>query len=217
MKDDLFGVLYDRVLNGLPVLGTPQGLAAELLEESGRPGDAADAAISLATVLGGATGFVFGLPGLLLTPVTLPANVVGAAAIQLHLAATIAAIGGHDTGDPATRLACLACLEKRIGRPGHNAPPEALAARTGIKLGERALRLVAEAATRGGGWAARRVALRGLGRRIPGLGGLIGAGSDGLMTRHVGACARDRFLGAPAAALPAEAGPATGSPPPSRS
>lgn len=194
MRDDLFGRLYDHVVKGLPIVGTPRELADRLLEETGTPSNAADAAISLATVLGGATGFVFGLPGFLLTPITLPANVVSAAGVQLHLAATIAALAGHDPADPATRAACVACLEKKVGRSGQNEPDEEVAVRTGIKVAERLIRLTGEQAARGAGWAARKVFLRGVGRRIPGLGGIIGASSDGLMTRHVGRCARTRFL-----------------------
>lgn len=194
MREDIFGRVYDRVGRGLPLLGTPDELAERLLEETGTRANAADAAISLATVIGGGTGFVFGLPGFLLTPITLPANVVGAAAIQLHLAATIAAIGGHDPSDPAIRSACVACLEKKVGRAGQNEPEEEVAVRAGIKVLERLLRLAGEQAARGFGWAARKVVLRRIGRRIPGVGGLIGAGSDGLMTRYVGRCARARFL-----------------------
>jgi hypothetical protein len=196
MREDIFRRLYDRVNRGLPILGTPRELADRLLEETGTPRNAADAAISLATVLGGATGFMFGLPGFLLTPITLPANVVGAAGIQLHMAATVAALAGHDPDSGEVRAACLACLEQKVGREGRNEPEEEVAVRAGIKVLERLLRLAGEGAARGAGWAARRVFLRRLGRRIPGLGGLIGAGSDGLMTRHVGRCARSRFLGA---------------------
>lgn len=194
MRRDIFNRLYDRVNEGLPVLGTPVELARRLREETGSPSTAADAAVSLATVLGGATGFVFGLPGFLLTPVTLPANVVGAAAVQLHMAATIAALAGHDPADPATRDACVACLEKKVGRAGRNEPEEEVAVRTGIKVLERLVRLAGEGAARGAGWATRRVLLRGLGRRIPGIGGIIGAGSDGMMTHYVGRCARARFM-----------------------
>lgn len=195
MRGGIPGRVYDRVIAGLPVLGTPQELAARLLEETGTRENAADAAISLATVLGGGTGFVFGLPGFLLTPITLPANLVGAAGIQLHMAATLAALAGRDPNDPVVRDACLACLEKKIARPGRNEPGEEVAVRTGIKLLERLFRLAGEQAARGAGWAARKVFLRQVGRRIPGLGGIIGASSDGLMTRHVGRCARSRFLG----------------------
>lgn len=194
MREDVFRRLYDRVGRGLPLLGTPEELAERLLEETGTRENAADAAISLATVLSGGTGFLFGLPGFLLTPITLPANVVGAAGIQLHMAATIAALAGHDPADPATRAACLACLEKKVGRKGRNEPEEEVAVRAGIKVLERLVRLAGEQAARGAGWAARRIFLRRIGRRIPGLGGVIGASSDGLMARHVGSCARSRFL-----------------------
>lgn len=210
VREDLFGGLYDRVGRGLPLLGTPDELARRLLEETGTPQNAADAAISLATVLGGATGFLFGLPGFLLTPITLPANVVGAAGVQLHMAATIAALAGHDPADPAIRAACLGCLEKKVGRKGRNEPEEEAAVRAGIKILERLIRLAGERAAQGAGWAARKLFLRQLGRRIPGIGGIIGASSDGLMTRHVGRCARARFLDEPAADGSASEGPAAG-------
>ena len=194
MRRDLFGRLYDRVNAGLPVLGTPAEMAERLLEETGTTHGAADAAASLATVLGGATGFLFGLPGFLLTPITLPANIAGAAGIQLHMAATIAAIAGRDPADPATRDACLNCLEKKVGRKGVNEPEEEVAVRAGIKVLERLVRFAGESAVRGASWATRRILLRQVGRRIPGVGGIIGAGSDGLMTRHVARCARETFL-----------------------
>lgn len=207
MREDVFRRIYDRVNGGLPLLGTPEELAGRLLEETGTPENAADAAVSLATVLGGATGFLFGLPGFLLTPITLPANVVGAAGIQLHMAATIAALAGHDPADPVTRQACLGCLEKKVGRPGRNEPEEEVAVRAGIKILERLIRFGGEQAARGAGWAARRVVLRRIGRRIPGLGGVIGASSDGLMTRHVGRCARARFMDPAEESAPAESSP----------
>lgn len=194
VRGRILRTLYDRVNSGLPVLGTPEELAARLLEETGTRENAADAAVSLGTVLGGGTGFLFGLPGFLLTPITLPANLAGAAGVQLHMAATIAAIAGRDPQDPEVRAACLECLQKKVARPGRNDPREEAAVRAGIKLLERLLRLAGEQAARGAGWAARRVLLRRIGRRIPGLGGIIGASSDGLMTRHVGACARAAFL-----------------------
>jgi hypothetical protein len=195
VRQEILQALYDRVILGLPLLGTPQRLASRLLEETGTPAAAADAALSLATVLGGGTGFVFGLPGFALAPVTLPANLVGAAGIQLHLAATIATLAGREPGDPRTRDECIACLEKKIGRPGHNPPDRAVAVRTGAKALERLLRYAGESAARGSGWAGRGVLLRQVGRRIPGVGGLIGAGADGFMTLHVGRCAQARFLG----------------------
>ncbi len=211
MRGGMLRRLYDRVNDGLPVLGTPSELAARLLEETGSPENAADAAISLATVLGGGTGFLFGLPGFLLTPITLPANIVGAAGIQLHMAGTIAAIGGRDPNDPQVRAECLACLEQKVARPGRNEPQEEVAVRAGIKILERLVRLAGEQAARGAGWATRRVLLRRIGRRIPGLGGIIGAGSDGLMTRHVGRCARDMFLGRdPSSSQPISGDPGSG-------
>lgn len=195
MKVHLLKPLYDKVIQGLPLLGTPAD-AARRFGGSGTPRDA-DRIARRYIALGGAAGFVSGLPGFLLLPVTVPANLAGVAALQLHLCATLAHLGGHDINDPDTRARCIGCLLDRMDAQGENSEEAEVATRTGVKLAERGARLVAEKSIGLAKWTARRVVLgkTGLGR-LPLIGGVISAGSDAVVTRHVARCARARFLAA---------------------
>lgn len=195
MKSYLLRPLYDRVIQGLPALGTPDDVARRFRGSATRE-EAADRIVTLYTGLGGSAGFAFGLPGWLLMPITLPANLTTVAALQLHLSAAIARLADRDLADPATRDECIRCLLDRMDHSGENSEEEEVTSRTGVKLAERGVRFVAEKATRLAGRAARSVVLRKTGaKRLPFIGGVLGAGSDGIVTRHVGLCAKERFLG----------------------
>ncbi len=192
MKRSVFRFVYDRVLRGLPGLGTPREVADRARTETADRDAAAGRIVRMHTALGASQGFLFGLPGWLLLPVTLPANLAAAAAVQLHMAASLAALAGHAPESREVRERCVSCLL----RPGPGDPAdteeEELARRAGGKLVERGARW---ALGRGVKRVARS-ALRRVGvRSVPLVGGLIGGGADGWRTRNVAECAREEFLG----------------------
>ena len=194
MKATLLKPLYHKAVGGLPVLGTPEEVARRISRGAPDAAAAADRLVALYVGLCGATGFVCGLPGFLLMPVTVPANLTGVALLQLHMSAALAVLAGHDLADEATRDRYIACLLEKLDESGRNTEDEEVARRTGIKLGERALRYVAEKSTRLAVRAARGAALRKLGaRRLPLVGGALGAGSDAYTTSAVGRCAKHAF------------------------
>lgn len=193
MQSILLRPVYHRALKGFPVLGTPIETARRFERGAGPLEDRADRLIATYVGMGGATGFVCGVPGILLTPITLPANVASVAFIQMHMAAAVATLGGHDLDAVETREACIECLLEKIRDEGTNTEEKEAAARTGVKLAERGAR-VAFGLTLGGR-AARGAIVRGtLLRRVPLIGGVIGAGSDAYVTAHVGRCAKRAFL-----------------------
>jgi hypothetical protein len=193
MKAKMLEVLYNKTVRGLPLLGTPEEVAQRFNQHPEAPDG--DSLVALYTGLSGATGFVFGLPGFLLLPFTLPGNIVGVAALQLHMTAALAALGGHDIYSAATRNRCIGCLLKKINEPRKNSEEEEVLSRTGTKLFERTLRFMAEQAAKGAGKLARSVAMRKVGvNRIPLIGGVIGGGSDAYVTVHIGRCAQAEFL-----------------------
>lgn len=196
MKARVLKQLYPRVRRGLPTLGTPEETLARYTErtESEDILDL-DALVRRYTYLSGATGFVTGLPGWLLLPVVLPANVIGNAAIQLHLTMVIALAAGCDLDDPVVRHRCTNCLLGNWTDEGQSDETEEAAKRTGLKIGERVVRYAASRLVRSA--AHRSARLFGL-RRVPLLGGFMSAGSDIALTRHVAHCAQERFLGLPA-------------------
>lgn len=192
MKAQLLKPFYSKAVEGLPLLGTPAEAARRFA--TGSPEEDSRRLIAFYTGLGGATGFACGLPGFLMLPLTLPANIAGVAVLQLHMSAALAVMGGHDERASQTRDRCIGCLLEKLDETGKNSEEEEVASRTGIKLMERGVRLVAEQTTRLAGRAARGFALRRLGRRLPLVGGILGASSDVLVTRYVGRCAREAFL-----------------------
>ena len=191
--------LYPSVLGGLPALGTPADLAAEARAAGGSVEAQADRLVRRHLALSGATGFATGLGGWLLLPVTLPADLAGNALIQLHMAASIATLGGHNPAVPAVRDRVVDCLiGTQPANPDRDAEQETLD-RVGLKLAEQGVQLVVGAATGAFKWGAKKVVGGGVRRRlfrgIPLLGGVIGAVSDTYVAAQVARAARDAFIG----------------------
>jgi hypothetical protein len=191
MKRPVLRLVYSRILTGLPGVGRPTEIAARARASSTDVGSAADQLTAVHLALGSSQGFLFGVPGLLLLPVTLPANLAAAAAVQLHLSASIAALSGLRPEDPAVRDRCIDCLLREDPGGETRQEGEEIAVRTGSKLAERGARWA-------GGRLVRRLARSGLRRvgvrSVPFVGGLIGGVADGWRTRTVARCARDEFL-----------------------
>jgi len=139
----------------------------------------------------GAQGLLTNIGGLTTLAVMIPANLAGLALVECRLIAAVMHLRGWNLEDPRTRNAILACLlgpdtlateikKKRI--PG--GPNDLLtSASTDPELTNRLANAVAsELITRATG---TRVATT-VGRRVPLLGGAIGAGSDGYATWKLG-------------------------------
>jgi hypothetical protein len=210
METDLLKPLYEQALRGLPGLGTPTEMAAQYRREFDTLEEASDHLIGRYTALSGATGFVAGLPGILLMPVTVPADLAGNALLQLHMSAAMAAMADEDLTDPVTRRRCIACLTGKPEEDLEQAEVEETAMRTGIKLAERGVRFAAGQAVRYGVRSVRRRVLRKVGLSwVPVLGGILGLATDVRVTRRVGRCAQAKFL-APLPAGAVGASPAAG-------
>lgn len=191
--------LYPTVLDGLPGLGTPMALAAEVRQAGGTTDEQVDRLVRRHIAASSAAGFLSGLGGWLTLPIVIPANLAAVASVQLHMAASVAALAGHDPRQAGTRERVLRCL---IGAgpadPARDAEQETLD-RFGLKLAERGLNLVVSNLVGAAKWGARKVAegqiKRRLIRGIPLVGGFIGAASDGYVTTKVAEAARDEFIG----------------------
>ena len=199
MKRFVLDTLYPTVLDGLPALGTPQSLAAEARQAGGSEEEMIDRLVRRHIAISSATGFVTGLGGWLTLPLTLPADLVGVALVQLHMAASVAALAGHDPTLPVNRERVMQCLVG-VGPadPARDAEQEALD-RTALKVAEKGLNLVISNVGRLASWGTKKVVTKQIKRRflrgIPLLGGFIGALSDGYTTSQVARTARDTFFG----------------------
>lgn len=195
MRTFLLNRLYGQAISGLPLLGTPAETAARHLATPGSLTERADRMAQTHLALCTSTGFVCGLGGLLTLPITLPANVVGVALLQLHLGASVAFLGGRDVNDKQTRAEVVRCLLGPADEQPDRDEAQEVTDRAAVKIAERLVRVVAETAVGVATSATRSVLTARLPRRsLPLIGGVIGGTSDFRSTQRVIVCAYDAFL-----------------------
>lgn len=147
----------------------------------------------------GASGLATNLGGAVTLAVTMPANLTGIALIQCRMVAAVAHLRGYDLDDPRVHNAILVTVlgEETVDRLVRSkklpAPPMALAtapvhdaAIDALVSAEVARDLIARVT-------GRRLATT-VGRRVPGLGGVVGMTADGWATYRVGHYAETELL-----------------------
>lgn len=144
------------------------------------------------------TGFATGLPGLLALPATIPAALGTAWAIQTRLAATIAAIHGHDLDSDRVRSFAFMCI---LGMKGLQEPLKLAGVKATQGVAKTAIgqisgktltainqkvgfRLITKAGEKG---------ILNLGKAVPLAGGIVGGVLDGANCYAVGKTARYVF------------------------
>jgi hypothetical protein len=190
----------NRAIDGIGPLA-PAAVAADkqLTEQRGNVERAIHEVIENNVRMAGAQGFATNIGGLVTMAVTIPANVTGLALLQCRMVAGIAHLRGYDLDDPRTRAAILACLlgDERLLKmvkqrllPG--TPMEIAAAAVNDPALGRMLgtEVAAELVTRATG---KRLAAT-VGRRVPVVGGVVGAGTDAYVTWKIGRYVDREFL-----------------------
>ena len=190
----------NRAIDGVGPL-PPAAAAADkqLKEQRGHVERAVHEVIENHVRLAGAQGFITNVGGLVTAAVAIPANIVGLTLLQCRMIAGIAHLRGHDLDDPRVRNAILMTLlgEDTVDRDGQEEEAPGPADGAGHRPRPRrpprrrsSPRVVAtDLITRVAG---KRLATT-VGRRIPVVGGAVGAGADGYATWRVGRYA-DREL-----------------------
>jgi EcsC protein family len=188
-----------RAIHGIGPL-PPAAAAADkqLREQKGDVGRAIHEVIENHVRYAGAQGFLTNLGGLTTMAFAVPANITGLALVECRMIAGIAHLRGYDLADPRVRNAVLVCLlgeesvRDLVQAKKLPAPPMALATAPAhdpdldrVISAEVAADLVTKVA-------GKRIAGT-LGRRIPLVGGVVGAGADGYATWRIGRYA-DREL-----------------------
>ncbi len=191
--------VVDRAIEGVgPARGAKESGQYRLDEAEGDVEQAVQDTIAAHVKMAGVQGFVTNVGGLVTLAVSVPANVTGLGLLQCHLVATIAHLRGYDVDDPRVRNAVLACLlgsdsvKTLVRRGSLPAPPMGLATSPvhDPALGET---IAKEVTTELLGRATGRRAATMVGRRVPFLGGGIGAAADGWSTRSVGQYAAEEL------------------------
>ena len=193
----------DRAIRGAgPLPPAARAADRQLAEQHGNAERAVHEVIENHVRYAGGQGFLTNLGGLVTAAVTIPANITGLALIECRMIAGIAHLRGYDLDDPRVRNAILVCLlgedtvHDLIRRKRLPAPPMALATAPAhdpdldrLISTEVASDLIAKVA-------GKRLAVT-VGRRVPVVGGLVGAGADGIATWRVGRYADRELLPRP--------------------
>ncbi len=197
---------FDRAVDGIgPLKGAAQSADVRLRSSGGNVDAAIRSLVDSHVKLAGVQGFVTNLGGLVTMAVTTPANISGLALLQVHLVAGIAHLRGYDLADPRVRNAILTCMlgedavKSLVKKKKLPSRPMAIATspRHDPDLdGRIAAEVTSELVTRVVG--KRMVAA--VGRRVPVIGGGVGAVTDGYGTYQVGRYAAKELKRRPPAA-----------------
>lgn len=191
--------ILEYAIDGIGPLPSAKSAAAKHLGRAGDIDDAIESIIASHIRLAGAQGFVTNLGGFAMTAVALPANIAAVAIVQVRLVACIAHLRGYDINDGRVRTAMVMCL---LGNEGleqlaatHNMPSSPLSVATApvfdLELDKRvAERVISELTARVGG---KRAALL-VTRRVPVVGGGVGAVVDGYTTRQIGVFTKTQLV-----------------------
>jgi hypothetical protein len=192
-------VALDRAIEGVGPLA-PAAVAADkqLEEQRGNVDRAIHEVIENNVRIAGAQGFATNVGGLVTMAVTIPANVTGLALIQCRMVAGIAHLRGHDLADPRVRNAILMLLlgeeqvDELVRKKKLPTTPMALATAPAHDPSVGAAISAVVATDIISRIAGKRLATT-VARRVPVVGGVVGAGADGYVTWKIGRYA-DREL-----------------------
>jgi len=188
-----------RAIHGVgPLPPAAAAAEAQLREQHGDRDRAVHEVIENHVRYAGAQGFVTNIGGLATAALTIPANITGLALIQCRLVAGIAHLRGYDLADPRVHNAVLACIlgedtvTALVKKRRIPAPPMAIATAPThdphldmVMAAEVASELLTKVA-------GKRMATT-VARRVPVVGGVVGASADAFGTWQVGRYA-DREL-----------------------
>ena len=190
----------DRAIRGVgPLPPAADAADKQLTEQKGDLDRAIHEVIENHVRYAGAQGFLTNLGGLVTAAFLIPTNVTGLTLIQCRMIAGIAHLRGYDLEDPRVRNAVLVTIlgeesvQRLVRKQKLPAPPMALA--TAPRHDERNDPLISHevAADLISRVAGKRLATT-VGRRVPVVGGLVGAGADGYGTWKIGRYAERELL-----------------------
>ncbi len=200
--------IYEKAINGIPGVESAQQLADNFMDAGKSNKKIISSLVNWQIAKATTTGFLAGLGGLILLPLTLPASFTSVTFIQMRMIAAIAIMGGYNPHDDRVKTLVYACLT--------GASLKDLLKGAGISL---TTKLTKSAINSISGQALKvinqRVGFRlitkfgekgivNLGKLIPIAGGIVGGTIDGFSTKAIGQIASKVFLTEDSAAKASE-------------
>lgn len=192
-----------RAIHGVGPL-PPAAVAADrqLVEQRGDVERAIHEVVENHVRYAGIQGFATNVGGLLTAAVAIPANIAGVALVQCREVAGIAHLRGYDLDDQLVRNAILACIlgeetvRSLVRRKKLPSTPMGIATAPAYDPHLNTVianEVTSELLTKVAG---KRIATT-VGRRVPVVGGLVGAGTDAYQTWQIGRYAGRELLPRP--------------------
>ncbi len=190
---------YDKAINGVAGLDSAVELAESYINNNDSKFEQANSLIRWQNTKAGTSGFITGLGGLILMPVTLPTNITSVLYVQIRMIASIAHMGGYDLKDDRVKSMVYVCL---VGNASVEIFKNA-GIQIGRKLATNALKnvsgkVITQINQKVGFRLVTKFGEKGvinLGKTIPVLGGVIGGTIDVISTNTIGNTARNIFIG----------------------
>lgn len=189
---------YDKAINGVAGMDSASEMAANYAKGKGTKIDQANSLIRWQNTKAGTSGFITGLGGLIVMPITIPANITSVIYVQIRMIAAIACLGGHELKDDRVKTLVYACLTGNVAKD----ILKDVGIVVGRKLTENAIKNISGKTItvinqKVGFRLLTKFGEKGavnLGKSIPLVGGFIGATFDSVTTNLIGNIARDTFL-----------------------
>ncbi|MFT3835111.1 MAG: EcsC family protein [Micropruina sp.] len=191
--------ILEFAIDGYMTIPGAKDAAARALQSRGDHEAALDSLIRQHVGLAGAQGFLTNLGGLITLPVALPANLAGLAIVQMRMIAGIAHLRGYDVNDRRVRSALTLTMlgedevRKRVASGRLPSTPMGVATAPVFDPAlEHAVseRVFGDLGTK---MAGKHVVVQ-VAKRIPLVGGGVGAAADGYFTYALGQYARREFI-----------------------
>ncbi|CAK1909219.1 EcsC family protein [Vibrio crassostreae] len=189
---------YDKAIDGVPGLDSAEDLASSYLAESADLEEQVNSLIRWQNAKSATSGFINGLGGAILMPVTIPANITSVMYVQVRMIAAIAKMGGYDLRDDRVKTLVYTCL---CGNAAKDIAKE-LGIKVGTKVTEQAIKNISrEVIVKINQAVGFRLVTKfgekgviNLGKAIPLVGGVVGATFDSVSTNTIGNVARETFI-----------------------
>lgn len=177
---------YSKALGGLAGVDSAYDLGDNFLKQGGSLEQQVDSLIKWQVAKAATSGFVTGLGGIAVMPLTVPANIASVIYIQIRMITAIAYMGGHDVQDDKVKSLVY------ISMAGNGA--KELLKDVSVKAGEKLLtKIVEKVSVKLAGKMGEKGAVS-LGKAVPVVGGIVGGSFDAVTTRVVGKVAKKIFI-----------------------
>lgn len=189
---------YEKAINGIPGLDSAEEMANDYMKNGDDMIENANSLIRWQVAKAGTSGFLTGLGGLIVMPVSIPANIASVIYVQIRMIAAIAHMGGYDLRDDRVKSLVYMCMAGNgvkdiikdlgivIGQKLTTSMIKSISGKTITAINQKVgFRLLTKFGEKGA---------INLGKAIPLIGGFIGGTFDSVTTNEIGNIARDTFI-----------------------